>query len=48
MPHRIDATAPGYALDVDDCTVPTAGNTISPVMLQPPIRTMRYGISIRS
>ena len=48
MPHRIDAIAPGYALDVDDCTVPTAGNTISPVMPQPPIRTMRYGISIRS
>lgn len=48
MPHRIDAIAPGYALDVDDCTVPTAGNTISPVMPQPAIRTMRYGISIRS
>lgn len=48
MPHRIDAIAPGYALNVDDCTVPAAGNTISPVMLQPSIRTMRYGISIRS
>lgn len=36
MPHRIDAIAPGYALDVDDCTAPAAGNTISPVMRSRP------------
>jgi len=36
MPHRIDVIAPGYALDVDDCTVPAAGNTISLVMCSRP------------